>query len=267
METEQKRLFFGLEAHAPWPEQLPQGRVLDEPQRHLTLAFLGNSDYTQLKEALSTFPTPPFKVGFVGKFDQCLFLPPRHPRVVAWHVDFLEQPSVLVQFYETFIHWLQEKGFSPDTRHSFTPHVTLARAPFNERVWKKKFFSLPLYLKDLHLYESKGNLNYESLWSFPLIAPFEEISHTADVAYWVSGENFDQLYRHAQVALAYSFPEILPFLKKQNGISNLDDVIISLNELVAYVDQEISCPFKAVSFHSHLEIRDNILYWEMIIDV
>jgi len=267
MEPEHKRLFFGLEVQAPWPESLPHGRILDEKHRHLTLAFLGDTDWTKLKEALQTFPTPSFKVGFVGQFDQCLFLPPRHPRVVAWHVDFLEEDSPLITFYETLIVWLKEKGFSPDTRHNFTPHVTLARAPFNERVWQKKFTPLPLLLKDIHLYESVGHLKYESIWSSSLLAPFEEISHTADVAYWIRGENFDQLYRHAEVALATTFPQILPYLRKQNGIENLDDVIIALNELVAIVDQAISSPFKAVSFHSHLEEKENVLHWEMIVDV
>ncbi len=267
MEKDQKRLFFGLEVQAPWPETLPQGRVLDEHNRHLTLAFLGNTDYPKLKEALSSFPEPSFKVGFVGQFDQCLFFPPKHPRVVAWHVDFLEAHSKLIQFYHTFTEWLQKEGFMPETRHSFTPHVTIARAPFNQRVWQKKFIPLPCLFKDIHLYESTGELNYKPIWSYPLLLPFEEISHAADIAFWVRGENYDQLYRHAQAALASVFPALLPFLTKQNGIENLDDVIIKLNELVATVDQAISCPFKAVSFHSHLEKKDQILHWEMIIDV
>lgn len=263
----EKRLFFGLEVHAPWPETLPAGRLLDEKHRHLTLAFLGNIEYGKLQEALQAFPHPPFKVGFVGQFDQCLFLPQRHPRVVAWHVDFFEEHAPLHSYYDTFLAWLEEKGFSPDRRHDFTPHVTLARAPFNERVWKHTFTPLPLLLTDIHLYESKGHLQYEPIWSFPLLAPFEEIAHTADVAYWIRGETYDQLYRHAEVALASTFPEILPFLSKRDGIDNLDDVIIALNELVAKVDQKISCPFKAVSFHSHLEEKEGVLHWEMIIDV
>ena len=38
---DQKRLFFGFEVKAPWPQGLPKGRILKEDQRHITIAFLG----------------------------------------------------------------------------------------------------------------------------------------------------------------------------------------------------------------------------------
>lgn len=267
METEHKRLFFGWEVKAPWPDSLPIGRVLKEEHRHLTLAFLGKTDYLKIKEALLSFPCPHFKLGFVGQFDQCIFLPPKHPHVVAWHIAFPNSEPLLAQCAQNIIDWLQNEGFTPDVRHPFYPHVTLARMPFNEKIWKKKFSPLPLFLKDLHLYESLGNSKYQSLWKYPLLPPFEEISHTADLAYWIRGKDYDALYLHAQFALAYAFPDLLPFLKKKSGIPHLDEVIIALNELVAHVDQEMNCPFKAVSFHSHIEEKDTILNWEMIIDV
>lgn len=267
MDLEQKRVFFGLEVQAPWPKSLPQGRLLNESQRHLTLAFLGKINYNLLKKTLQSIPLPSFKVGFAGKFDQCLFLPLHHPRVVAWHIDFMEEKSPLDAYYEQLIKWLQDKGFKPDTRHSFNPHVTIARAPFNKHAWENAFLPLPCLLNNIHLYESKGQLQYEPVWSFPLESPFEEISHIADVAYWVRGENYDHLYRHAGIALAFSFPEMLPYLEKRDGIHSLDEVIICLNELVAKIDREINCPFKAVSFHSRLEEKNKILHWEMIVDV
>ena len=74
-----KHLFWGMEVHAPWPEKLPQGRLLDTEHRHLTLAFLGNVNPFQMQEALRTFPPPPFTLGFAATFDQCLFLPFLHP--------------------------------------------------------------------------------------------------------------------------------------------------------------------------------------------
>ncbi len=267
METEFKRLFFGIEVAAPWPHELPVGRIIEEPHRHLTMAFLGKADYTQLKEALKTFPVPSFKVGFVGKFDQCLFLPPKHPRVVAWHMQWFEEATSIIRFYESVIHWLQKNGFAPDLRHSFSPHVTLARSPFNEKVWREKFVPLPFLLKDVHLYESLGSSKYQSLWNLTLIAPFEEIEHTADIAFKIWGDTFDHLFQHAQVALAFIFPPALPFLSQEKGFTALEDVIIALNNVVSFVDSEIGCPFKAVSFHSQLEKKDNIYCWEMIIDV
>lgn len=256
-----------MEVHAPWPKHLPEGRLLDKEHRHLTLAFLGATDYSKIEKALLEFPQPFFKVGFAGKFDQCLFLPLRHPHVVAWHVEWLEKNSELTHFYEMLIKWLQEKGFSPDCRHGFMPHVTLCRSPFKEREWSKKFSPLPLFVQHIHLYESVGQLKYEPVWSYPLLAPFEEIEHMADIAYQVRGESFDQLYHHGALALAFEFPPLLPYLRTKEGLTGLDAVIMELNQLVAEADQEIGTPFKAVSFHSHLEIEDHVMHWRMIIDV
>jgi RNA 2',3'-cyclic 3'-phosphodiesterase len=268
MLQETKRVFFGMEIKAPWPEDLPQARLLDADHRHMTLAFLGAVDFMKLQEELLSFPKPSFKVGFAAKFDQCLFFPPKHPHVVAWHVEWLEKEAdIIASYYTTLVDWLKEKGFSPDTRHGFLPHVTIARSPFNEKVWKKKFAPLPVVVQDIHLYESVGNLQYSPLWSYPLLPPYEEIEHTADLAFIVRGPSFDQLYNHAALALCFTFEPMIAFLQKREGFKQLEDVIVALNELVAHADQEIGCPFKAVSYHSTLETRENILQWEMIIDV
>ncbi|MFZ0565768.1 MAG: hypothetical protein WAM28_06250 [Chlamydiales bacterium] len=262
-----KRLFIGVEVKAPWPLELPSGRIIEESHRHLTLAFLGKTDYEKLQKSLNSFPLPTFKVGVVGKFDQCLFLPPRHSRVVAWHIEWFDEKNPLKHFYDMLIQWLQKEGLNPDTRHSFSPHVTLCRSPFNETAWKKAFTILPLFLKDIHLYESLGSSKYQSLWSYPLLTPFQEIEHTADIAFNVFGESFDELYRNALTALAFKFPPLIPFATREEGLKSLEDVVMALNNIVYCADKEIGCPFKAVSFHSDLEKKENIFKWVMIIDV
>lgn len=267
MENEQKRLFFGFEVKAPWPSTLPPGRLLEEEHRHLTLAFLGNIPYLDLKKRLSEIPLPDFKVGVTAKFDQCLFLPPHHSRCVAWHVTCFENLTPLVLYQKTLKEWLQGIGLSVETRHDFNPHVTLARAPFDKETWEKQFSTLPLILTDLHLYESKGHLEYVSVWKHPLQPPFEEIEHTADLAYHVYGESFDQLFHHAQIALAFSFPQILPFFSQKTNLKHLEDVILALNQIVFEADKEIGIPFKAVSYHNHLEKYKSFMKWEMIVDV
>ena len=261
-----KRLFLGMEIHAPWPEELPNGRLLDPENRHLTLAFLGNVDYPQIQEALHTFPSPLFTLGFAATFDQCLFLPRPHPHVVAWHVLWGVREEMFMAYQKTLIQWLQKKGFSTDPKEQFMPHVTLCRAPFKEQSWQRVFKPLPLIAHHIHLYESVGNLKYKSLWKYSMLAPFEEIEHTADLAYLIRGSTYNELFYHAAIALCFHFPPLVTFISLLN-VLNLEEVIIALNQLVYKADCEIGCPFKAVSFHSQMQNEKNILQWMMIIDV
>ncbi len=265
--TDIRRLFFGLEIEAPWPEQLPQGRLIDPEHRHLTFSFLGNTDYTQMEQALLLFPEPKTKLGYAALFDHSLFLPPRSPRCVSWHVHWLNRGESLTLYQKQLTQWLKERGFSPDSKHSFTPHVTLCRSTFNLHAWRKESSPLPLMASAIHLYESKGHSRYESLWSYRFVPPFKEIEHMADMAFLVRGEDHSQLFFHAAIALAFHFPPLTRFIPLQGRWNHLEEVIVSLNQLIAEVDGEIGCPFKAVSFHSQIEKRESWMEWEMIVDV
>jgi 2'-5' RNA ligase len=261
-----KRLFFALEVAASWPEPLPAGRRLDKEHRHLTVAFLGETDYGLLKPLLPQLPVPPLQVGLVGIFNRCLFLPERHPHVVAWHVEWLEGGELLVQYQGELVRWLQERGFQVDVRKKFLPHVTLARSPFNPQSWKKSFTPLPMSIASLHLYESLGGLQYRSIWSSPILPPFVEIEHTADIAFQVYAENLDQLQLHALAALGFKCPSLLD--KEMAHPESLDQLIIHLNDSISQLGAVQSCPFKAVSFHGNLErLENSLLRWEMIVDV
>ena len=91
---------------------------------------------------------------------------------------------------------------------------------------------------------------------------------TGDIAYLIRGENIKQISIHAQATLAFEFPYLLRLMNDDPKEETLDDVIISLNEMVRKADAKVGCPFKAVSFHGELtETSDNILQWEMIVDV
>lgn len=257
-----------MEVQAPWPEPLPAGRRLDERHRHMTVAFLGHTDYALLQSLLPQIPIPPFKVGLTAIFDQCLFFPDRHPHVVAWHVDWLEGWELLQDYQKKLIAWLQQGGFNPDVRKEFLPHVTLARSPFNPHPWKKTFVPLPMMTSSFQLYESVGNLRYEPVWSHPLAPPFVEIEHTADIAYQIHGESLEQMQLHALTALAFKCPDLVKHLEERPRPESLDDLIIHLNQCIAHVDSRRGCPFKAVSFHGDLkELENGFLRWEMIVDV
>lgn len=268
MDVDRRRVFFAFEAVAPWPEILPEGRLLRESDRHMTVAFLGSVDFEKLMDVLKTPPQMPFRVGLTGTFDKNLFLPPRRPSVVAWHANFGKGLEPLQTFAKSFIAWLQNCGFSPDNPdRKFLPHVTLCRSPFDFGKWRKMFTPLPMALKGLHLYESVGNLIYEKRWEYSIKAPFEEIEHTADIAFVVRGENRKQLHQNAKAALAFHHPPFLEYFD-DTCEENLDDIIISLNDAVTRMDADQGCPFKAVSFHGDIiEESDQTLTWEMIIDV
>lgn len=268
METDRRRLFFGLEVKAPWPDSLPDGRHLTELNRHMTLAFLGEVNFAELESLLPSCPQPSFKVGLGGFFDQCLILPPRHPNVVAWHVKWLEDVQTLLTFRDQLNQWLLTNQFPVShPERDFLPHVTLCRRPFKEQEWKQAFISLPLFVASLHLYQSLGHCRYQSIWYYPILSPFEEIEHTADIAFHIKGINIQQLHQHAQLALSFKDPRLLSYLSEVNTDASLEDVIMTLNETIAKMDAEIGCSFKAISFHDDLTEENGILTWEMIVDV
>lgn len=268
MEREANSVFFGLEATAPWPQSFPKGRVIQEHERHSTLAFLGKIDQKKFASLLGEFPKPPFKAGLAGFFDKNLFLPKWHPHVVAWHIDFFESAMFLKDYQKQISEWLIEVGFFPRShKEDWLPHVTLARQPLDLEAWKTTFVPLPVFFNAIHLYESVGNLRYSPFWSMPLPFPWTEIEHTADIAFIIRGETLQQVYRHAQLALAFKFPQLLSHLPAPSDLFSLDEIVMLLNEAIALTDQAVGCPFKAVSFHGELEKYDEILNWEMIVDV
>lgn len=263
-----KRVFFAMETHAPWPEKLPKGRILAESDRHMTLAFLGEIDYSTLQKQLDNFPKPEFQIGFTGIFDKCLFLPERHPHVVAWHLNLLNQKAPLLKFQSELVRWLRHNDYVIKEHENFLPHITVARSPFVAHEWKKAFSPVPGFTSKIHLYESLGSLQYKPCWSYELLAPIEELDHTADIGYLVRGENILQLLQNASIALAFQFPSILPYFTEIKNIEDLDDIIIYLNKAVTKADEIIGCPFKAVSYHGSVkQEREGVLNWEMVIDV
>jgi 2'-5' RNA ligase len=266
MDIEDKRLFFGFAINTPWPDSLPEGRRLLEIDRHVTVAFLAHANLSKLIEAARHVPKIPFALGLGGIFDRPLFLPKRAPRVAAWHIRWLEKEELFLRFQKELIVWLKELRLEPREQNGeFLSHVTLAREPFHVKEWKETFQKLPLFLGDLHLWESLGSSRYRSHWSYPILSPFEEKEHTADIAFTIRGMSLQEMFLHAQLALSFHFPPLIDFISFRE-VENLDAMIGSLNQMICALDQEIGSPFKAVSYHGKLE-GEGILQWEMIVDV
>lgn len=268
MDQIKKRLFFGIEVKAPWPIHLPSGNLLKPEDRHATLAFLGEVPYKPLLEKIHQhLPLPSFKVGLAGIFSDCLLLPPRHPHVAAWNVQWKDNSEPLIKYREILIDWLKDQKFQlKEHEGEWLCHVTLCRQPQDHKDWKKSFKPLPMIFDKLHLYESLGHSQYQPLWSHSFIPPFQEIEHTADIAFSINGENITQIHRHAQTALAFRYPSLLPYLNP-HPLEQLDDIIMDLNEMIAKADSDIGCPFKAISYHGQIDTKETFLQWEMIVDV
>lgn len=260
-----KRLFFGLSMQAPWPESWPEGRVLAEPDRHLTLAFLGQRPKGDI-DLLLKCPVPAFVFAPCGSFDSCLMLPEeKRPHVFAWHVRW--ESEEVRSFQRELVSWLHAQGVSLSDR-PWLSHMTIARAPFDADAWQSTFHPLPCYASAFHLFESLGSSKYRSLWAKPFQVPFEEISHTADIAFLVYAKDLSSLYQSAALALAFKYPPFLSYIEKSRSFSSLEDIIIALNYALSCADIDLGCPFKAVSFHGEItETAPNFIQWEMIVDV
>ncbi len=266
MDSDKKRFFFAAQIQAPWPQDYPPARMIPEETRHVTLAFLGEQSLSKLQELLPSVPLPPFRIAPAGIGKELLFLPPGSSRVAALSIEWLDSPSSLETYQHALSLWLQNHGYPMDQR-SFLSHVTISRAPFEKKAWEEHFTPLPLFVSAIHLYESVGHLEYRSLWNILLQLPFEEFEHTADIAFHIYGNSLQQLHQNAQLALAFKFPLLVEFFSSTLQ-EKLEEIIISLNEIVGLADAKYGCPFKAISFHGLVkEAEDNLLHWEMIVDV
>lgn len=268
-QKDNKRLFFGFHVAAPWPLTIPKGRVIEEHFRHMTVAFLGELPFSTIEPLLSSFPKPSFCIGPTGIFDQVVFLPKRFSRVVAWQICWKEELSRIESFQEKFCLWLQENSLSSlEKERSHLPHVTICRKPFSRSTWQQGFSPIPMMATGFHLYESLGFSRYRSLWEYPFTLPFEEVAHTADLAFKIRGNTLSDLHMHGQIAICFKFPELSSTLLERQSFASLGEVVAKLNEWVSLVDQKIGSPVKVVIHHGALVSKENdLLEWEMVVGV
>ena len=259
--TDEKRLFFAAELTAAWPHEFPAGRILEEENRHLTLAFLGTTSPSQLLE--KNIPLPSFQIGPASFSTKWIFLPnEKEARVVAADVESI---GPLLDYQKILAQWLKAQDY-PESR-PFFPHITIARGSFDVEAWKAFPCQIPFYIRSIALLESLRHSHYQHLWRHSFIPPFAEIEHTADIAFLIRGNNFHELFLHAQLALAFKFPALLSYFSKEKDFPSLDTVIAALNGLIARADLAIGVPFKAVSYHDEMAYHANHLEWKMIVDV
>lgn len=195
-----KRVFFGFNIITKWPKVLPKGRLLQEHERHMTVAFLGNIDYSLLEKVLMDIPKPTSPIGFSGTFNKIKFLPEKHPNVVAWHGDLGQDLEWVQDYSKVLVDWLISRGFDVRRHEEFLPHVTVARKPFMYGEWRQQFTKRIFVTSALNLYESVGGLRYVPIWSHALLPAFEQMGENN---FLVRGAVEDKLVQHAAHALAY----------------------------------------------------------------
>jgi RNA 2',3'-cyclic 3'-phosphodiesterase len=262
---DEKKVFLGFSLNAPWPHSFPKAKLITEQQRHITLVFLGNYPVELLQKQFSLLFDASISLAPVGILDRILFLPQKHkPRVVAYHACFWEKKVEI--FQKSLFIWSKEHVDAREIENRFLPHVSVGRNPENLAEWEQSFIPLPFQVCDFCLFESLGNSSYNVLEKKSLLPAFEELSHTADIAFLIRGEDIQSLFMHAQVALFFCDPSMIPY-KDEEKAQSLDDIIRRLNAMIAKADMEVGSSFKAVSYHGVLKEEEGKMLWEMIIDV
>ncbi len=108
-------------------QMLPNIRWVNPKGIHLTLAFLGELDDTQLADAMQAAERAAQQVNAfhyqLTRLD--IFGTTRHPRVLWMGID--EPSGILNKLQRILYQQLEQRGFQLDKR-SFFPHLTLARA-------------------------------------------------------------------------------------------------------------------------------------------
>ncbi len=261
---DETRLFFGFEVEAPWRKKQPNARLIKPIYRHMTLAFLPKASLDELKRLQGEFPLPQLPYGPCGLLDELIFLPPKRPRVVAAHPKLFHSYTHVAHYQEILTQWLIDHGFSPaHPDRPWLPHVTIGRAPFDPKAWREDFLPLPFISRHMILYQSLGHSTYEKLWKHKLTPPFEEIHHTADIAYRVRAKSYPELFLNALAALAFRAPSLVTY-RVDEKINGLIDVVQLLNRLITQMDIKEGCPLKSVSHQGEVEESEGQLVWEMV---
>ena len=248
MDQNEHRHFVAAEITAAWPEVFPAGRLILPEFRHMTLLFLGNKKIPAIPEPGWNFPP-------MGIMEKWIFLPEETPRVVAAVPTFLAGEKELLDYHAQLA-----------PKEKLLPHISVSRGPFIREDWEKFPCHIPFYIHSIALYKSLGFSKYEMLWEKKALPPFEEIEHTADIAYIIRGENYHQLALHATLALSFSFPQFIDYLKKVPEMNSIENIIQMLNQWIAEIDIREGIGLKAVSYHATVETKET-LEWTMIVDV
>ncbi|MEI6079562.1 MAG: hypothetical protein WCQ53_02860, partial [bacterium] len=119
---DKRRLFWGFEVDAKWPELPKDGRIVEPGSRHATMLFLGEVDYEVLKPFIDTYK-PDISATPSGVLDKLLFLPnKKKPRVVSIG-GYLNEPAPCLNEIKRVKKEMELLGFKTEDRE-WLLHIT-----------------------------------------------------------------------------------------------------------------------------------------------
>jgi 2'-5' RNA ligase len=256
-------LFFGAKVVCNWPKSFPEGKVISNANRHITLVYIGKVDEEMFVSILNKIPDCNFQIGSCGFFDGVLFYPKTKPRVCAFNIFWMDEK--VVDFTKNLTESVKSIcNIEPITSY----HLSICRSPQSTSDWQEAFSPRGFYVESIELLKSLGSSEYKCLYEKRFHPPFIEIEHTADLAFSVFGFSFIELYENGFLALGFKDEKIFEFWKKCSQIDLLEDVVIKLNEAIYRLDEKYGTKLKAVCFHMDVKKSEDLMYvWEMVVDV
>jgi RNA 2',3'-cyclic 3'-phosphodiesterase len=167
-----RRLFWGFEVLAQWPQFPQDGRIIEPASRHATMVFLGDTDHDILKPFIENYK-PGITAAPTGYFDHIMFLPNKRKARVISLGGKINEMSQCVGEVQRLKRGMEALGLRTEERE-WLFHVTVARAPFRPELWESMLgersgLHVPFRLVSISLYQSMPNLTYKKLHSLPLM--------------------------------------------------------------------------------------------------
>ena len=173
-----KRLFWGFEVHAQWPQFPHDGRIIEPGSRHATMVFLGETDHDILKPFIESY-RPAITSTPTGYFDHIMFLPNKRKAHVISLGGKINEMTQCMSEVQRIKRGMNALGIKTEERE-WLFHVTVARAPFRQKpqelqkLWESALgaqpkLHVPFSIASISLYQSMPDLTYKKLHSFPLM--------------------------------------------------------------------------------------------------
>lgn len=249
--------FFGFEIHSPFIEVFSYNKIGEKGSPFLPFLSFEETIFQKVCALLDYVPHPFFQVGPVALLETCFLL--RNRTLENLTLQIRRFGVDLIQPYQKLLHtYFIQEGCQPD-RVPLTQSIVCKPVSFLQKS-RTNGEQFPLYLLKLHLYKRCEEERYISIWTRPLLPPFKEVKQGNFILY---GENFQQIFLHAQIALSFKFPAFTPFIDDTYQVRNLHDGGVRLLTLIYKACDVIKMPIKKAIFPDYGAKEQGLLKWEL----